>query len=77
VKFLRYRIPPLNLTKLGRKAFKLKSSHFLMLGDILYHRDFEEIFLRCLEWVDSQIAISCAHDGICVEHFIGPTITNE
>ena len=74
VKFLRDGILPINLTKLARKVFKLRASHFCMLGYVLYHRGFDGILLRCLEWVDSQIIISCAHDGICGGHFSGPII---
>jgi len=66
---------PINLTKSSRKAFKLKSSIFYMLGDVLYCRGFDGILVRCLEWMDSQIAISCAHDGICGGHFSGLIIT--
>lgn len=50
---LRKWILPINLTKLAKKAFKLKVSHFHMLGGILYCRGFNGMFLRCLEWVDS------------------------
>lgn len=75
VKFLRDGIMPINLTKSSRKAFKLKSSIFYMLGDVLYCRGFDGILVRCLEWMDSQIAISCAHDGICGGHFSGLIIT--
>lgn len=38
MKFLRDGIMPINLTKLAMKSFKLKSSHFFMLGDVLYDR---------------------------------------
>jgi len=37
VKFLRDGILPINLTNSTKKVFKLKYSHFCMLGDVLYH----------------------------------------
>ena len=75
VKFLGDGVLPINLTKLDKKLFKLKASHFCMLGGILYRRGLDEILLRCLQWVDYQIVISCAHDGICEGYFNGPAIT--
>ena len=47
-----------------------------MLGDILYRRGFDDILLRCLEWADSQIVISSAHDGICVQDILVDLLQN-
>ena len=74
VKFLSDEILPINLRKSTMKAFKLKASHFCVLGYVLYCRGFDGILLICLKWVDSQIVISCTHDRICGAHFSGPTI---
>jgi len=75
VKFLRDGVLPKDLTKSTKKFFKLRASHYCMLGDILYQRGFDIILLCCLEWIDSQILISSAHDGICKGNFNKPTIT--
>jgi len=64
VKFLRDGVLPINLTKSAKKVFKLKASQYCMLGDIIYHIGFDGILLIYLEWADSQIIISCEHDGI-------------
>lgn len=74
VKFLRDGVLPIDLMKSDKKAFKLKSSHFCILWDVLYRRGFNGILLRCLEYKDSQVTISCTHDGICEEYFSGPAI---
>jgi len=47
-KFLRDEVLPQDLTKSTKKAFKLKASHYCMLGDVLYHQGFDGILLRCL-----------------------------
>ena len=75
VKFLRDGVLPKYLTKSAKKAFKLWASHYYILGDVLYRRGFDGILLRFLEWTNSQIAISAAHDGICGGHFSGLAIT--
>lgn len=74
VKFLRDGVLPQELTKSTKKMFKLKASHYSILGYVLYYRGFYGILLRCLERVDSQISISCAHNGISGGHFSGPAI---
>lgn len=52
VKFLRDGVLPQDLTKSTKKSFKIKSSHYCMLGDVLYLRGFDSILLICLEWAD-------------------------
>jgi len=34
-----------------------------------YHKKFERVFLRCIEWINIQIVIFSAHDGTYGGHF--------
>ena len=53
VKFLRDGVLPINLIKLANKVFKLKYYCYCMLGDVLYHREFDGILLICIEQANS------------------------
>lgn len=49
-KFLKDGVLPKDLMKSSRKAFMIKPFHLCIIRDILYHRGFDRMLLRCLEW---------------------------
>lgn len=54
---------------------QLKSSHYQLINDILFHNNYERVLLRCLETNDTKINLKELHDGLVGGHYGGDTMS--
>ena len=59
-----------------RRALRLKSTSYQIIDGVLFRRNYDGVFLRCLEQEDAKKVITELHDGIAGGHFSGDTIAH-
>ena len=47
---------------------KVQSSHFVLIGDVLYKRGFSCPYLRCLVPDEVEYVMREVHEGVCGNH---------
>ena len=47
---------------------KVQSSHFVLIGDVLYKRGFSCPYLRCLAHAEANYVTRKVHKGLCGNH---------
>ena len=50
------------------RKLKVQSSHFVLIGDVLYKRGFSRPYLRCLAHADANYVMREVHEGVCGNH---------
>jgi len=68
---------PRNLDPKNRRELRLKSASFQLINDVLFQRNFDGVFLRCLEKEESEKMLSKLHAGEASGHFGGDTTTHK
>jgi hypothetical protein len=72
--YLRSRQFPVTMNPKERRTLKMKSNQYVLIVDILFKRNYDGIFLRCVDQRKAQELIKEFHEGICGRHF-SPTAT--
>jgi hypothetical protein len=68
---------PRNLDPKNIRALRLKSASFQLINDILFRKNFDDVFLRCLEKEESIRVLVELHFGDVDGHFGGDTIAQK
>jgi hypothetical protein len=68
---------PCNLDPKNRRALRLKYESFHLINDVLFRKNFDGVFLRCLEKEDLEKVLSKIHAGESSGHFSGDTTTHK
>ena len=50
------------------RKLKVQSSHFVLIGDVLYKRGFSCPYLRCIAHVEANYVIREIHEGVYGNH---------
>jgi len=66
-----------NIDSKNRRALRLKSASFQLINDILFWKNFDGVFLRCLEKEESERVLDELHSGDSGGHFGGDTTTHK
>ena len=56
-----------------RRALRLKSALYHIIDGVLFRKNYDGVFLRCLEHEDAKKAVAELHDGPAGRHFSGDT----
>jgi hypothetical protein len=68
---------PLNIDPKNRRALRLKSAYFQLINDVLFRKNFDGVFLCCLEKEESKRVLYKLHVGEFVGHFGGDTTAHK
>jgi hypothetical protein len=68
---------PHNIDPKNRRALRLKSASFQLINDILFRKNFDGVFLRCLEKEESEKVLAELHSGDADGHFGGDKTTHK
>jgi hypothetical protein len=68
---------PHNIDPKNRRALRLKSASFQLINDILFRKNFDGVFLRCLEKEESEKVLVELHSGDVGGHFGGDTTAHK
>jgi hypothetical protein len=61
--YLLHRTAPHNLDPKNRITLRLKSASFQLINDVLFQKNFDSVFLRCLEKEESERVLDEIHFG--------------
>jgi hypothetical protein len=64
---------PCNLDTKNIRALRLKSNSFQLINDILFRKNFDDVFLHCIEKEESERVLVELHSGDARGHFDGNT----
>jgi len=68
---------PHNLYRKNGRALRLRSASFQLINDILFRKNFDGIFLHCLDKEESKRVLAKLHFGDIGVHFGGDTISHK
>ena len=60
-----------------RRALRLKSASYQIIDGVLFRKNYDGVFLMCLEHEDAKKVIAELHDGPVGGHFSGDTTTHK
>eukprot|EP00253_Pinus_taeda_P005222 PITA_05222 len=60
-----------------RRALRLKSNQYHLANDTLYRKNYDGVWLRCLEKDDADHALKEMHDGLAGGHYGGETTAHK
>jgi hypothetical protein len=75
--YLTHGSSPHNLDPKNRRALRLKYASFQLINDVLFRKNFDGVFLRCLEKEESEKVLSELHAGEAGGHFGGDTTAHK
>ena len=75
--YLRSRQFPVTMNPKERRTLKMKSNQYVLIVDILFRRNYDGIFLRCVDQRKAQELMKEFHEGICGGHFVPTTTTHK
>jgi hypothetical protein len=75
--YLTHGTTPHYMEQKKKRALRLKSSQYHLIQGILCRRNYDGVFLRCLEKEDVDKVLSELHDGPVGGHFGGDTTTHK
>jgi hypothetical protein len=75
--YLLHGTAPRNLDPKNRRALRLRSTSFQLINDILFRKNFDGVFLRCLEKEESEKVLAELHSDDVGGHFGGDTTTHK
>jgi hypothetical protein len=75
--YLLHGTAPRNIDPKNRRALRLKSASFQLINDILFRKNFDGVFLRCLEKEESERVLAELHSGDVGGHFGGDTTAHK
>jgi hypothetical protein len=75
--YLLHGTSPRNLDPKNRRALRLRSTSFQLINDILFQKNFDGVFLRCLEKEESEKVLVELHSDDVGGHFGGDTTTHK
>jgi hypothetical protein len=75
--YLLHIIDPRNLDPEKKRALRLKSASFQLINAILFRKNFDNVFLRCLEKEESERVLVEIHSGDVGGHFGGDTTSHK
>jgi hypothetical protein len=75
--YLLHETTPCNLDPKNRRALRLKSASFQLVNDILFRKNFDGVFLRCLEKEEFERVLDELHSGDVRGHFGGETTAHK
>ena len=67
--FLSTRLPPDNMDRDKRKRVAVRSNHFCLIEDILYHKEVDGIWRRAVRSDEKEMILREAHCGITGGHY--------
>jgi hypothetical protein len=68
---------PCNLDPKNKRSPRLKYAFFQLINNVLFRKNFDGLFLRCLEKEESEKVLSELHAGDVRGHFGGDTTTHK
>jgi hypothetical protein len=68
---------PRNIDPKNRRALRLRSASFQLINDVLFQKNFDGVFLRCLEKEESEKVLAELHSGDVGGHFGGDTTSHK
>lgn len=60
-----------------RRALRLKSNYYPLANDTLYRKNYDGVWLRCLENDDADHVLKEMHDGPAGRHYSSETIVRK
>ena len=60
-----------------RRALHLKSTSYQIIDGVLFKKNYDVLFLRCLEQEDASKVVKELHDGPARGHFLGDITTQK
>ena len=69
--FLSTEVPSENMDRDERKRVAVKSRHFSLVGDTLYHKGADDIWRRTVQSGEKDLILREAHCGIAGGHYAG------
>ena len=60
-----------------RRALHLKSALYHIIDGVLFRKNYDGVFLRCLKHEDAKRVVAELHDGPAGGHFSGDTTTHK
>jgi hypothetical protein len=60
-----------NLSSTDRHRIRYQARQYIILGDTLYHRGIDSVFLCCLTFDEAEKALNDFHSGGCGGHMFG------
>ena len=71
--YLLHGTSPRNLDPKKTRELRLRSTYFQLINDILFRKNFDCVFLRCLEKEESERVLVELHSDDVRDHFGGDT----
>jgi hypothetical protein len=59
------------LSSTERRCVHYQARQYIIIGDTLYHRGIDSVFLCCLTFVEAEKALNDCHSGACGGHMSG------
>jgi hypothetical protein len=75
--YLTHGSAPRNIDPKNRRSLRLKSSSFQLINDVLFRKNFDGVFLRCLEKEESERVLDELHTGEVGGNFGGDTTAHK
>eukprot|EP00253_Pinus_taeda_P016778 PITA_16778 len=75
--YLKNGYAPPNLSYKRKTAIRLKAKSFTIIDDVLFKKNYDSIFLRCLEKPEAQKVLQELHDGPAGGHFGADTTAHK
>lgn len=76
-KYLQHGTSPSNLNSRQKRALRLRSSQYQLINDILFRKNYDSVFLRCLKKQDAYKVLAELHDGPAGGHFASETTAHK
>ena len=71
--FLKNGYASLYLNHTAKRALRLKENQYQLIDDVLFRKNYDSVFLRCLEKTAAKNVMQELHDGPAGGHFEGNT----
>ena len=75
--YLTHGSSPSHLDSRKRRSLRLKSSQYQMIDGVLFHENYDNVLLRCLEKDDVDHVLTNLHDGLAGINFSRETTTHK
>jgi hypothetical protein len=75
--YLTHGSAPRHLDPKKRRALRLKSAPFQLVNDVLFHKNFDSVLMRCLERDEAEKVLSELHAGEAGGNFGGDTTAHK
>jgi hypothetical protein len=75
--FLHHVTCPKHLNPRERREVKLKSTQYCLINFVLFRRNYDDVFLRCLEKENIERVLEELHEGPTGGHFVGESTAHK